>query len=240
MERMNPVYERKNSDGTTDYIVNLGTVLYNNRTVSLAHRIIPIRGQNFFTLPADRGKYAVVNCYYKVESGQFVFDKVGTYSKYVSQVTAPVLHNLLPIAQFVIKQKLRTSFEVISINSFSRMSTFTISSNFVTGQQGARGPLGYTGLRGVTGIYGDTGLPGEQGITGIKGATGVGSKGEQGIQGEAAVASDASLLLYLKFKADADLQPDYSLYRRDCVWSTAGSGVTGGYLESSYTTEDGI
>ena len=72
----NTITERKNADGSVDYIVTLGYLLYNDKILNIRNLIIPLRNQTFFTLPEDKDKYAIVNIYYKVETGKFTFDTV--------------------------------------------------------------------------------------------------------------------------------------------------------------------
>jgi len=233
------IYNRTNADGTVDYIAQLGTILYNERLLSLGSLNIPLREQSFFSIPEDRGKYAVVNVYYTVETGEFVFDRVALTTKYIQQATASVKDNVLPVCQFVLKQSL-ASFDVMRVNEYARMATFTITESFETGLQGLQGPLGHTGFLGHTGIQAVTGLDGYVGSTGMSGITGVGSGGATGAQGCTGGAPDSTLLFYMKFKADDPVSTDYSDYARDCIWSVTGVGITGGNEISTRNTEVGI
>lgn len=254
MSQTNTVYSRKNADGTIDYIVSLGNLIYNSRILTLDNLIIPIWGNSFFNLPSDRNKYAIVNVYYEVETGRFIFDTISVQQKYVSKSSSNILFNLVPIAQFVLKQSL-SSFEVVNINEFSKMSTFTVTQTFVTGSQGIRGPIGETGVIGETGPQSVTGQQGYVGITGFQGATGVGDMGSTGSVGTHGVAPELNLIVYYKFKSDDETQLDSSLYERDLEWGATGyvipgetglygetglGGLTGVGVVSTYTKEEGI
>ena len=201
MGQTNTVYKRMNADGTTDYIVSLGNLIYNDRVLTLDNLIIPLRRSSFFKLPEDKNKYAIVNAYYEVETGRFIFDTVSIQEKYVSKSSSDVLFNLVPVAQFVLKQVL-SSFEVISINEFSKTATFTVTKTFVTGSQGVRGPIGETGVPGETGAQSETGIQGYYGITGFQGHTGVGQTGDTGLEGTHGVAPELDLIAYYKFKSE--------------------------------------
>jgi hypothetical protein len=255
MDNSNIIYERKNADGTVDYIVSLGSILYNNRVLTVSNLVIPIRGKSFFTLPEDKGKYAAVNVYYNTEDGTFLFDLVTKSKTFIQNVTADAVSNHLPIAQFIIQESYGT-FKVLVINQYSKMAAFSITKNFVTGIQGAQGPVGDTGYAGYTGSQGNTGLQGLVGYTGPKGVTGVGLQGVTGPQGDTGIQPDLDLLLYAKFKSDDTRLIDYSVYERDFGWGASGAGYTGvGYTgiglgdtglffyaqeASSYEVEDGI
>jgi len=223
----------KGIDGTTNYVVNLGTVLYNNTFVSLNNLIIPISSQQFFDLPKDANKYAVVNVYYKIETGKFIFDNVGIFSTSVTSISHKVIQNHIPIAQFILYNRNRAT-EVISLNEYSQMATFTISDELIKGTTGAKGDLGSTGVLGNTGILGNTGHVGYTGQNGLQGDTGLGLTGFYGIQGSTGWYPDKDLQLYLKFKNDDETLVDYSIYERDLQWDI---GITGA---SFYTLESGI
>lgn len=223
----------KGIDGVTKYVVNLGTILYNNVFVSLDNLVIPIDSQQFFELPQDLNKYAVVNVYYKVETGMFLFDKVGVFNTAITSLSYRVIHNHIPIAQFILHQRNRTT-EVTSVNEYSQMSTFTISDELVKGTTGSKGNVGDTGIIGSTGIIGDTGPIGGTGWEGPQGDTGFGLTGFYGIQGPTGWYPDQDLQLYVKFKNDDETQVDYSRYERDLQWDI---GITG---SSFYTLESGI
>jgi len=265
MKNTNQIRGIKNPDGSLDYVVSLGDVLYNDRVVSLRNLVIPLSKQRFFTLPEDKNKYATVNVYYDVEKGGFVFDTVRISAKFVESVNAQALTNVVPVAQFVLRQKVVT-FEVIRVNEYSKMATFAITTEGDRGEDGLQGPRGETGAIGHTGPQGETGIEGYKGITGYPGLTGIGIRGETGPQGETGVSPDRDLLLYHKMDADDAKQPDTSLYRIDMEWGATGAGITGvtytgleGYSfegsftgmaytgiqffptpESSRSTEDGI
>ena len=51
MDNANNIFERKNLDGSIDYVVNIGNILYNNKIVSLSNLVIPLRQQTIFILP---------------------------------------------------------------------------------------------------------------------------------------------------------------------------------------------
>lgn len=259
MDTTNIIYERNRADGTTDYVVNLGSVLYNNRVVVINNLIIPLRNKKFFTLPEDKGKYAAVDIYYNVETGSFIFNTVKKSASFIQRVNSQILFNVIPIAQFIVRQTVQ-SFEVVAINQYSRKATFAITQTFQQGDQGQQGPVGDTGLEGSQGITGAIGELGDQGETGAQGLTGVGGVGARGLQGETGYYPDLDLLLYCKFKAEDDTLIDYSVYERDMGWTGSGGGYTGiGFTgpgavgpgvfmtgiifiedESTYTVEPGI
>lgn len=239
MIRTNTVTERRNANGTVDYVVDLGNVLYNDRVITLGKVIVPIERHKIFTLPSEAGYYAIVNVYYEVETGRLVYDRVALSEKFIGSATSRVLPNLVPVAQFVVQQS-HGGNSVTRVNEYSRMSCFTISDGGETGEPGLQGPLGPTGWQGHSGAQGWTGMAGWQGVTGDGGVTGIGLTGPQGVRGETGVYPDLNLLMYMKFKSDGEIQTDYSVYARDCTWSATGLGVTGSDLTSSYTTETGI
>ena len=239
MLRTNIASERRNADGTVDYVVDLGAVVWNDRIVDIGKLIIPIRSQVLFSLPDEAGKYAIVNAYYGVEKGIFVFDRVSVHDSFVGSSSSRAIPNLLPLAQFVVKESLGSNV-VMRVNEYSRMSTFSISDGGETGDQGLQGPLGETGWVGMSGSQGITGAEGTGGLTGQSGATGVGAPGAQGVQGCTGVYPDTKLRLYLKFKTVDDIQTDYSMYQQDCEWLVTGMGVTGSESLSFFTKESGI
>lgn len=226
MDTTNIIYARKRADGTTDYVVNLGSVLYNNRVVVLSNLIIPLYSKTFFTLPEDKDKYAAIDVYYNVDTGSFIFNTAKKSASFIQKVNSVALFNAIPIAQFIIRQSVQ-SFEVVSINQYSKKSTFAITKTFQQGDQGQQGPVGDTGLQGHQGITGSIGELGDQGETGSQGLTGVGAIGAQGPQGETGYYPDLDLLLYCKFKAEDDTLIDYSVYERDMGWTGSGAGYTG-------------
>jgi hypothetical protein len=255
MDNANNIFERKNIDGSVDYVINMGNVLYNQKILSLSNIVLPIKQQTFFNLPAEKNYYAIVNIYYSVNDGVFIFDTIKKSSKYIESYDSSIKSNKLPIGQFVLQQTLK-SFNVKKINLFSMMSTFSITTNFVQGDQGERGEVGCTGFKGYTGYKGYTGLDGNIGYTGSQGLTGVGARGLTGLQGATGIYPDVRLLCYYKFKTKEDTLTDYSLYERDLIWGATGAGYTGivymgtGYMEtgiefitkdeSSYEVEEGI
>lgn len=248
MPNTNKIYSKKNIDGSLDYIVDLGSVIYNDKIVTLNKLIIPLRQQSFFTLPEDKNKYVSVNVYYKVETGKFVFDVLKKSDKPLDTISATAIANHLPIAQFVIRQSLG-GLEVTSIYEYSRMAAFSLTKTYEDGDRGVQGPLGETGLIGYTGLRGESGYQAVQGETGAQGLTGLGAQGVTGLKGDTGYFPDSDLVLYAKFKSDDDVIQDYSVYERDFGWTSIGSGfeadpgtgVTFIALEdSSYTLEDGV
>lgn len=239
MDNKNTIYERKNIDGSIDYIVDIGSILYNNRIVDLSNLLIPLRSQIFFNLPSEKNYYAAINVYYKISDGNFIFDTIEKSDKILRFSDSNIITNVIPIAQFIIQQSL-SSFEVKNINSYSKMSVFSITSNFLNGDQGAKGPVGSTGLEGFTGTFGETGLEGCNGITGTQGMTGIGIKGPTGNQGMTGYYPDLDLLTHYKFKTDDIYLTDYSVYERDFEWGSTGAGVTGIFWTGIYYTETGI
>jgi hypothetical protein len=223
--------------GEKQYSVDLGTILYNNSFLKLNSLVIPLKDQIFFDPVADKNKYAAVNVYYDAEYGQFVFDRVAVSDKYIRKYTAAAIPNVIPIAQFIIRQA-QESFEVISYNEYSQMSTFTITDDFEQGDTGVDLLQGDTGPYGPTGLIGDmgyTGLPGDPGFMGLTGVSLPGSAGEQGGTG---VYVDTDMQLYLKFKTDDRRQTDYSPYERDCFYTWTGI-YQDGTQKSYYLVEPG-
>jgi hypothetical protein len=255
MDNSNVIYERKNIDGTVDYVIDLGSILYNNRVLNISNLVIPLRSQTFFTLPADKGKYAAVNVYYDVDTGAFIFDLVAKSTTFIQNNTADALFNYLPIAQFIIQEAFG-AFNVLVINQYSKMSTFSITKTFISGDRGEQGPVGDTGYAGHTGNIGNTGIDGIYGTTGAQGSTGMGVQGATGSQGATGYQPDLDLLFYAKFKSDDIRLVDYSIYERDFGWGASGAGYTGvGYTgigmgdtglfffpgsASDYAVEEGI
>jgi hypothetical protein len=226
MDNANNIFERKNFDGSIDYIINIGNVLYNNKIVSIVNIVLPLRQQSFFIIPMEKRYYAAVNIYYSIDTGKFIFDTVKKSVSYIDSCDSDALTSALPIGQFILQQSL-SSFEVKKINLYSKMSTFAITSEFIQGDRGAQGKVGDTGIYGYTGYQGYTGIEGPIGYTGIQGDTCVGMMGSTGIQGETGVYQNLDLLLYLKFKTNDINLTDYSSYERDLVWGATGAGLTG-------------
>jgi hypothetical protein len=226
MDNANNIYERKNPDGSVDYTINIGNVLYNNTTVSLSNIVLPLRQQSFFSLPSEKRYYAAVNVYYSVDNGSFIFDVIKKSEEYIDSYDSDILTNALPIGQFILQQSL-SSFEVKKINLYSKLSTFSITSEFIQGDRGAQGEIGDTGFFGYTGIQGFTGIEGLMGYTGIQGDTCVGMMGHTGLQGATGIYPNLDLQLYLKFKTDDINLTDYSPYERDLLWGASGAGITG-------------
>jgi len=248
MENKNQIYERRNADGSLDYIVNLGNVVYNTEIITLSNIRIPLWGQPFFKLPEDKNKYLLVNVYYKVEDGSFYFEHHTKSDKPIGPLSFAAIENLLPIAQISFKQYL-SKYEVSAIYEYSRMSTFSFSTQFEQGDRGLRGPLGVTGSAGTTGIQGDAGVTGLVGITGSMGDTGLGVQGYTGLQGVTGVSQDLALTLYTKFKVNDPVLIDYSVYERDFGWTAYGAGFIGNpgggatfikLDESQYLLEEGV
>jgi hypothetical protein len=242
MDNSNYIYEIRNTatgiQGTTDYVVNLGAILYNDRVINLSNLIIPLREQSFFVLPDDKGKYAAVNVYYDPDSGVFVFDIVRKSSVFVQTVSSVAPSNYLPIAQFVLQESYG-SYNVLVVNQYSKMSTFSITKSFFQGDRGAQGPVGDTGYAGYTGAQGRVGLGGGMGHTGAQGITGVGAEGAQGAQGTTGVYPAMDLLFYGKFKSDDIRLIDYSVYEQDMIWEAFGAGYIA-YGATGVSNETGM
>ena len=211
------------------YIANIGDIIYNDRVVRITNKIIPIFDQVFFTLPADKDKYAAVNAYYNVDSGVFEFDLLGIYANKVDFIKAEALWNKLPIAQFTLKQDLG-SFIVENVNEFTEMATYAVTSDFIQGVTGLPGAQGLQGITGYQGFMGLTGYEGVQGLTGIQGITGVGPAGEQGLLGVTGLGYDYTYLADLKFESNRVGVFDRSLHEVDCVFSYTGMAGTTGFI----------
>jgi len=239
MVRTNSVLERLNADGTIDYVVDLGNIQVDDRVVPVGSLVVPIRKQRFFTLPEDKGKYAVVNAYYDVVKGGFIFDRVLLTDKPILSYNSRAIPNLIPLAQFVVKQSV-DSLTVEAVNEYARMSTFSVGDGGETGEMGLQGEVGPTGCMGYSGAQGWTGYPGDAGPMGFQGATGVGAQGSAGVQGATGVYPDLSLLMYYKFKTVSVVLVDYSPRQRDCTWTVTGIGVTGSSEGTSFLRETGI
>ncbi len=224
--------------GQKQYSVNLGTILYNDTFLNLNSKIIPIYNQSFFNLPEDANKYAIVNVYYDVKQGSFIFDNLGIFDKYVAKYTADVIPNAIPITQFTLQQSQKT-YKVISYIEYSQMSTFTISDTFIQGITGIKGDLGDTGAIGYTGHQGLYGPTGSLGLQGYQGLTGISPQGPTGLQGLTGVYVDLNTLLYFKFKTDDNLQTDFSPYERDCYYTYTGTNVDGN-PSSYFIRETGV
>lgn len=239
MVRTNTVHERVGANGVVDYVVDIGNVLVDDKMVTVGKLVVPLHKQSFFTLPAEKGKYAVVNVYYDIDHGTFFFDRVLVSDKFIPSYNALVIPNLIPLAQFVVKQS-AGGFVVEAVNECSKMATYAVNSGGETGVQGMQGPLGPTGWVGHSGAEGHTGFDGSVGYTGMQGPTGVGAPGEQGVQGCTGVYPDLLLFSYFKFKSDDDTQVDYSEYQRDFTWAVTGVGYTGSTSNSEFVVEPGI
>lgn len=221
------VIERKNIDGSIDYIFSIGKpFLYNNKSLYLIDKVIPIKEQSFFILPQEKNYYAIINVYYSVDDNVFIYDVVKKSSFYIDSYDSEALSNFLPVAQFVLQQSLN-SFIVKKINQFSDLSTFAITTIFEKGDEGVRGSQGETGIQGVTGMQGLQGITGLQGVTGIQGETSIGIQGATGLQGETGIYPDKDMYLYLKFKNIDGPLLDYSVYEKDFEWFETGSFFTG-------------
>ena len=228
----NNIHERKNIDGSLDYVVSLGSILYNDTIRTVGNLVIPFKSDTLFSLPEDINKYASVNVYYDMEYGAFTFDVIKKSDKPVGPISASAINNLIPIGQFVIHQILG-GYEVIDVYGYSQMATFALSKELEKGDKGAQGPIGYTGLVGLTGAIGFTGYQGETGSIGVQGETGLGYQGITGIQGETGSCPDIDLAFYAKFKSEGDILQDYSVYERDFVFTATGAGFTG-YIDPSW------
>jgi len=227
----NVIRRVKDGQGNTKYIVNLGTIIYNNVFKTLDNLEIPIFNESIFRLPDDANKYAAVNAYYNVEQGRFIFKTVKKSISNIGSVKSDVVYNSLPICQFILRQ-VDPTFEVIQVYEYSQAATFSISDSLEKGEKGLQGPLGQTGAQGETGALGITGALGEIGYTGIQGPTGVGETGYHGPQGETGWYPDLDLTFHLKFKSADTVQVDYSVYEKDFQWISSGA--------SYFSTETGI
>lgn len=241
----NAIIKRPNIQGATgsvsrfEYTVDLGTILYNEKFLSLGNMIIPIEAQSFFNMPEDSGKYAAVNVYYDISQGSFYYDKVGTFSTYRSKVSSNVLSNKIPIGQFILHQ-IDDTFEVSNVNEYSKMSTFSVSDTFIQGDTGLKGLQGITGPKGYEGAKGDQGSTGPRGSTGSMGITGAPLQGFRGAQGETGLSPDKDVIFYLKFDNSYNRQVDHSIYERDVYFSATGAYNTIGAEASFYTGINGI
>lgn len=225
--------------GNIQYSVDIGTILYNDRFLSLNNLVIPFNGKKFFSLPEEADKYAVINVYYDVENGKFHFQKVLVSNNYVDGASAEAIPNMLPIGQFIIQEQ-DGGFEVIKYREYSRMATFSISDDLIQGDTGLKGSRGLTGLQGATGIQGRIGDTGAFGATGYQGLTGVPLGGATGLQGATGVYPDEELLFYLKFKNLDKKQLDYSVYERDVYYTATGAYIEPGRPASGFTGIEGI
>lgn len=228
-----PITVRTNPSGAQEYIVNFGTLIYNDRILTLSNLTIPLKDQTFFDPDTERGYYAVVNVYYHVETGDFIFDTIQKSTTDGGFLNAPSLDNYLSCGQFVLKQYL-SSFEVVKYREYSKMATYAITDTFVTGEQGQQGPLGETGALGETGLQGIMGYTGIGGCTGIYGETSVQFGGYTGAQGETAYRPDPRLILYQRFNTDDPVQADKSIYLIDYMWTAMHSGFTACAFTGSY------
>lgn len=225
--------------GAIQYSVNLGTVLYNNRFLSLNNLVIPFNNQSFFSLPDEANKYAVVNVYYDVENGKFHFQRVLVSDTYVSGSSATVVPNMLPVGQFIFQER-DGGFQVVKYREYSQMATFSISDDLIQGDTGLKGSKGLTGAQGATGVPGLKGDTGFVGITGYRGLTGLSAGGATGEQGATGVYPDEDLLLYLKFDNLSKKQTDYSIYERDVYYTATGAYSDPGKSLSGFTGIGGI
>jgi hypothetical protein len=234
MDYTNTIYQSAGPDGAMEYIVSIGSLIYNGRIVDLSNLVIPIAGQSFFDLPAEKGMYAVVNVYYGVEDGRWQFDTVTKDVHYPSFRSYRAIGNMMPIGQFIILESFG-KFQVMGVKEYSRDATYVVSTVFETGSQGFQGPMGETGPIGQTGVRGHTGFEGYGGFTGLQGDTGVGYTGYGGVTGCSAPQQDRGLVTHLRYKLDDDQVLDYSVYAKDFFWT----GVQGGFTAMCYTGGQG-
>lgn len=225
--------------GAIQYSVDIGTILYNDRFLSLNNLVIPFSNEKLFSLPEEANKYAVINVYYDVENGKFHFQRVLISNNYVDGASAKAIPNMLPIGQFIIQER-DGGFEVIKYREYSRMATFSISDEFIRGDTGLKGSKGLTGSQGETGTQGRGGFTGAVGLTGVQGVTGIPLRGPTGLQGETGYYPDKDLLFYLKFKNLNKKQIDYSIYERDVFYTATGAYIEPGRLASGFTGIEGI
>lgn len=225
--------------GSVQYSVNLGTVLYNNRFLSLNSLIIPLNNEKFFSLPDEADKYAVVNAYYDVENGNFYFHRILISDNYVGGSSAAAIPNMLPIGQFILQEQ-DGGFQVLKYREYSRMATFAISDELAQGGTGIKGLKGLTGPQGDTGIPGRDGITGSSGVTGYQGVTGIALSGATGAQGATGFYPDDDILLYLKFNNLSQKQIDSSIYERDVYYVATGAYSEPGKPASGYTGIEGL
>jgi len=214
------------------YTVSLGNLLYNNRVLSLNNLEIPLFKNNFFELPVDKDMYSVVNVYYDVSDGNFIFDQLGKYKNRVDFVNTEAKPNVFPISQFLLKQELG-SFIVVEFREFSEMATFTVTTDFIQGVKGSQGLQGYPGITGPQGYQGLTGPVGVRGETGYQGITGIGLDGYQGIQGTTGLGPDYTYLLDVGFESNRKGVIDNSPYERDCTFYADDTGGYTGWIGGS-------
>lgn len=169
--------------GKYHYLVSLGNVIFNDTIFNYESVAIHIFEEELFLLPFELDKYAAINVYLNPVTGKIIYDKVLVFEKTQDSVTAKCLFGVIPLAQFIVKQ-VSESFEVVSVNAYSRMSTFAVTTNAETGVQGIPGMRGHTGPDGKKGVQGIEGVTGIHGITGIKGLTGRSFPGPVGVRGE--------------------------------------------------------
>jgi len=222
------VYVKQGQAGIS-YVASIGDILYNDRIYSIGNQIIPIFEQSFFTLPGGKDKYSAVNVYYDVFSGKFVFDQLGIYDESIDFVKSRALSNVLPIAQFLLRQDL-SSFIVLDFKIYSEMSTYAVSTSFIQGATGLQSTPGEHGITGYQGVAGSTGLSGSIGMTGLQGITGIGPEGYVGAQGETGGGYDYTYLLDIGFESNRFGAMDRSPYERDCVFFADDMGGTTGWV----------
>lgn len=230
MDYTNTISQSVGPTGTTEYIVSIGSLIYNGRIVDLSNLVIPLAGQSFFYLPAERGMYAVVNVYYGVEGGRWLFDIVTKDSHYPSFRSYRAIGNMMPVGQFILLESLG-KFQVMGVKEYSRVATYAVSSILETGLQGFQGSMGETGSVGQTGVQGPIGATGYIGLTGPQGDTGVGYTGFNGETGYSAPQQDRGLVTHLRYKLDDDQVLDYSIYARDFFWT----GIQTSFMALCYT-----
>lgn len=170
------------------YQISLGNVIFNDTIFNYENVSIPIFEETIFIIPSESGKFAAINVYLNPITGEIVYDKVATFDKVQDSVNADCLFNVIPLAQFIVKQ-VGDSFEVIYVNEYSRMGTFSITTSGATGYQGT------TGVQGGTGVSGYPGVRGIQGVTGIRGILGIGGLTGQSIQGPVGPRGDMGELV---------------------------------------------
>lgn len=245
IQKNNSIIRKADIQGSTgpvskfEYTVDLGSILYNGKFLNLGNMVVPIIAQSFFDLPSDAGKYAAINVYYDPEEGAFHYDKVSVFSNYKSKVTSDVIPNKIPIGQFILHQ-IDDSFEVLNVNEYSKMSTFTVTDTFVQGDTGLKAASGLTGPQGQKGSEGDQGYTGPKGDTGYNGITGSPLSGDKGDQGVTGISSDSNLIFHIKFDNTYNRQVDCSIYERDVHFFATGSYDSVGSEASFYTGINGI
>lgn len=248
MEKNNKVDIKQGPFGIA-CVANMGNIIYNDRVYQVSNKVIPLFDQEFFKLPEEKGMFSVINVYYNLQTGDFIFHQLGMYKEAPGFINSEVKTNVFPVAQFMIEQDL-SSFIVHDISEFTEMATYAVSSSLLQGVTGLQGPQGEPGITGLQGYQGITGPSGVMGPDGDQGITGIGPIGAAGTQGVTGLGYDFTYLLNVGFESNRVGVIDRSPYERDCVFRFDGTGgytgwigVTGsvtGIQDSKFTKTVGI